>query len=627
MNQVRYSILDFGASTEQTYKVNGRAIQAAIEQAHRSGGGVVEVPAGVFNTTNVKLLSNVTLELAPGSVLNGSLDYHDYTLSGASYSLVEMMGIPAAGTEAYWCALVYAEQAENISICGSGTLEMNGQGHDYFPHPEDPCARRPMGFFFDQCTNVRISGITFRDPAEYAILGHRSDTILLENLRVFSWESENGDGLDFNGCSNILIRACIVEAGDDAISLKTTYPDWPCRNVIISDCILRSVWAGFRMGTESTADMKDILISNCMFERCNDGLKIQCCSTGVYENVLIRNVSMRDVHRPIFMTTNSFRLARADHSVRPRMGGIRNVQIDGMTAYMSKDSGEYQRNCCIISGVPKCAIEEVSLRNIRMVFDGPMEPGAFERVDVPEYLDYSFLYADIFSINGGFPAAGLFLRHVKDLTMENCRLIREDDDPRPMVVGYDLEDVSLRSVRVSGSPAFFQAENSQIRLEDCTFEGQPAAVEPFPAHLQQRFADFRKVTAETDALFDRLAATVDQAEACAVEKPVEGWEKTEDRWTTELELTEGSKWLKLVSYGAVEVRINGTLAGSVRLHEMYDNICAWAVDLRRFGAGRAVVELRWLEPGKSGGIDCVLPFGRFAPFAPGLCGTAKLCED
>ena len=618
------SILDFGAAVSNGAVENGRAIQHAIDAAHTAGGGVVEVPAGIFQTSNVILRSNVTLYLAPGSVLSGSRDFRHYTQTAVPMPTVNMCGCPPKSPDACWCGLVQAEGAKNIAICGSGTLEGNGQGHAYFPHPDDPYSRRPTLFFFDRCTNVRLEGVTLRNPAKFSVLGNRSDTIWMENVRVFSWDTENGDGLDVDGCSNVVIRSCILEAGDDCISLKCTDPAWPCRNIVISQCILRSVWAGFRMGTESSADMKDILLSDCVFERCNDALKIQVCSTGVYENVRIQNVSMRDVHRPLFMTINSFQLAKKDTSIRPRLGGLRNVEIDGMTAYMSKDSGEYQRNCFVISGDPKCAVEGVNLRNMRVVFDGPMEPGSYERVDVPEYLDYSMLYADIFSINGGYPAAGLFLRHIRGLTMENCRLIREDGDPRPMIFGYDLQDVTLRRIRAAGSPVFFQAEESGIRLEDCTLEDAAACVTAIPEPLQQRFRDFRRISAETDALLETLAAAVDQARACPVRQTVADWEKTPEIWTTELTLTGRIRWLYLVTYGHVIVTVNGEEAGRCCLPELYDNQCAWAVDLRRFGPGNAVVALHWLEPEREGGIVCKLPFGAFRALRPGLRGDAEL---
>ena len=325
-----YDVTAFGASPAASAVQNQQSIQSAIDLAAAAGGGIVRVPSGRFETANLRLFSNIRLELSPGAVLTGSSRYEDYSVSSTPYPCVNMIGIPSAAKDTRWCALLYAEYVQNVEICGSGTLEGTGMS---YPDAADPLLRRPMLLFFEGCTHVRVSGITLRNPSMYAFLASRSRNIILEKLQILSAQTENGDGLDFNGCSDVIIRSCFMESGDDAISLKTTYPDWPCRNVQIANCVLRAVWAGFRMGTESTGDMRDIILSNCIFENCSDGIKIQDCAAGIYENIRITNVSMRNVHRPVFMSVSSFRLSKFDQSIRPSMGGIRNVVIDGLTAF------------------------------------------------------------------------------------------------------------------------------------------------------------------------------------------------------------------------------------------------------------------------------------------------------
>lgn len=625
--QAYLNIMDFGASVSNCAEENGKAIQSAIYSASAAGGGTVFVPAGRFVTSSLRLYSHVRLYLSAGAMLVGSADYHHYQFSSVVYPSVDMIGIPFAAENAYWCALIYAEEAEDIEICGTGIIDGQGMDHRYFPNPADPSLRRPLMLFFDHCSNIRVSGVTLKDPAVYAFLGSRSNTILLDNLRVFSMQTENGDGLDFNGCSDVVIRGCIISSGDDAISLKTTYPDVPCQNILISNCILRAVWSGFRMGTESSGDMKDIILSDCIFEHCTDGIKIQDCSTGAYENIRIRNVSMRDVHRPLFMTTGSFRLSKFDSSIRPSLGGISNVDIDGMTVYMSKDSGEYQRNCMIISGCPKNSIENISMRNIQIHFCGEAEPGSYGRVDVPEQLDYSFMYADIFSINGGYPASGIFLRHVNNLSLQNCRLLREDDDPRPLLWGYHLQNISLKDISASSAASFFQAEDSSISMIDCYHNKEPVhAAEPFPAQLQERFQKFLKVSAKTDLQFDILSNAVDAAQACPVQIRYDDaiWQKEGSIWQAELQLPTTARWMLMVSYGDAEVYFNKKIAGSCKIDTPYQNLCAWALPLDTFAGTRVQIQLHWNDPHAHGGIYCKLPFGEFAGLHTGLYGPLRI---
>lgn len=623
---MNYSILDFGASAENAAAVNGRAIQRAVDHAAAQGGGTVFIPAGRYETAHIRLRSHIRLELDAGAVLVGSDRYEDCTCSSTPYPSVDMMGIPSPAADTCWAALLWAEDAEDITVCGSGTLEGRGM---HYPMADDPVLRRPMLLFFERCSQVRVQGITLRNPSMYAFLASRSRELRLEGLRVYSWQTENGDGLDFNGCEDVMLRDCLVESGDDAISLKATYPDYPCRNVIISGCILRGVWSGFRMGTESTASMQNILLTGCVMERCSDGIKIQDCAAGTYENVRITGISMREVHRPVFMTINSFRLSKYDSSIRPPMGGIRDIVIDGLTAYMAHSSEAYQRNCFVLSGCPKQKLQNITLRNIQVEFCGQAEPGSLGRVDVPEYLDYSFLYADIFSINGGYPASGIFLRHIDGLTLENCRLLRRDDDPRPLLLGYDLAGARLHAIHARGGGGFLQTQDSELTLSDCSYNGAAAQAQPFPKQLLERYRTFVRESEQTDRLLDTLARTVDQAQACPVQLAIapEQWERCAESWKTSVTITPDMRWLLLVSCGDVEALINGASVGQCSLPKRYRNLCAWAISLDGIHPGQADITLRWLEPEDRNGPVCRLPFGEFTAMKPGLYAPARLCGE
>ena len=55
-----------------------KAIQAAIDSVAAQGGGVVEVPSGVYLTGSIWLRDNINLYLNPGAVIKGSPDLKDY---------------------------------------------------------------------------------------------------------------------------------------------------------------------------------------------------------------------------------------------------------------------------------------------------------------------------------------------------------------------------------------------------------------------------------------------------------------------------------------------------------------------------------------------------------------------
>lgn len=621
-----YNIQEFGTAPNASARENKAAIQRAIDAAHQAGGGIVFVPAGVFSTGTLWLKSHVTLHIGAGAILQGSTDYNDYDFTSVACPWSIMPGIQHP-TISNIVGLIVAENATEIAVEGRGIIDGMGQNHIYFPAAQDPSQRRPMLIFFDSCTDIRVEGIYMRNPAQFAFLVARSRQVQIRGVRIDSWETENGDGLDFNGSSDVTISDCIIRAGDDAISLKTTYPDYPCRSYTITNCVIETIWAAFRMGTESSGDMKDIVISNCVFQNCGDGLKIQDCATGNYENIRVSNIVMRDVHRPIFMTINAYRLSAMDASYRPALGGIRDVWIDGVTAYMPSHGADYQRNEMVISGTEQVKIQNLHISNSHFVFNGDPDPEALNRIEIPEYLDYTFLYADVFSINGNLPASGIFMRHIDGMRITNCSMIRQDADPRPMLFAGDVHAAFLQQVdmRCAGE-AFFHAD-SDIRLRDCSKNGiELIAPEATDAHLLDRFHAFRALSQETDRMLDEMARSADKAERMGNYALIDdcAWVKQENSWLLQTELAPDAM-LRIVSYGDMQVFVNDQLAGACRMHAAYRNMIVWAVDAGKYArAGQNIIELRFDDINDRGGADTRLPFGEFRPFHTGLCTPMRI---
>ena len=123
---------------------------------------------------------------------------------------------------------------------------------------------------------------------------------------------------------------------------------------------------------------------------------------------------------------------------------------------------------------------------------------------------------------------------------------------------------------------------------------------------------------------------VDRAESLARMEtlPDKAWEKSRDIWRAQVELSAPTVMLWLVTYGEVELWINGAPAGASRLPRLYRNMHCWAVDasalVRR---GMNELELRWLDPGDRGGIACKLPFGVFEPRSAGLLAPLRIYSE
>lgn len=66
-----FNVRTFGAFGDGT-TLDTAAIEQAITAANAAGGGTVIFPPGIYLSGTLELLSNVTLDLQPGAVLEGA---------------------------------------------------------------------------------------------------------------------------------------------------------------------------------------------------------------------------------------------------------------------------------------------------------------------------------------------------------------------------------------------------------------------------------------------------------------------------------------------------------------------------------------------------------------------------
>ena len=80
----KFDITEFGA-VEGGQVSNTKAFNDAIKAANEAGGGTVNVPAGIWLTGPVELLSNVNLHTENGAFVLFSHNQEEYPLIKTSY--------------------------------------------------------------------------------------------------------------------------------------------------------------------------------------------------------------------------------------------------------------------------------------------------------------------------------------------------------------------------------------------------------------------------------------------------------------------------------------------------------------------------------------------------------------
>ena len=433
MRGTALDVRDFGAVGDGRTK-DTRALQQAIDVVHQFGGGIVQLAAGSWVSGTLHLRSHVTIELAPGAVLLASPDDDDFApherLPFATGSDVE--------TTDFAHALLAGRDLERIAIRGAGMIDMNRNRRS-----------GPKPIALKRCRFATVQGITIVRSPNYCVSLGGCEDVLIEGVTI---RAAYADGIDPDCCQRVRIANCDIESDDDALCLKASFllgVRGATEDVVVTNCRMRSPSNCFKLGTESTGDFRQIVLSNCVFSgkppddhdasaaAVGGGIAILTVDGGTVDGVMISNVVMRDVMAPLFVRLGN----RGRDQPRSAPGRLRNVVISGIMAVGATGTGS-------IAGLPDHPIEGMTVENVRITAFG----GWRQRVglDVPEQ---SARYPKV-TMYGVLPAFGLYVRHARDVSLRNIELAFEHADCRPALVADDVAGLHVaRLVGWSGRNA------------------------------------------------------------------------------------------------------------------------------------------------------------------------------
>ena len=342
---MRLSILDCGAVADGVTKSTD-AINEAITRVNEAGGGYVIIPPGKYVSGTIVLKSNVYLWLEPGSIIYGSMDNEELKVPSKSGRICNTQ--------------IYGEELYNSGILGHGIFDLRRQNY----HTQPKRNGTPYMLVIKSSTNITLRDVELHNPGWFTISCENNTNVTFDGIVINSRDCMNGDGIDFGGSKNVTISNCKINAGDDAIGLKTG--PVPCENFTITNCVISSNWAGIRIGPESSKDMLNITVSNCVFNDCSDGIKIQNFGGSHFEDFTFSNLNMVNVLRPFYFTYNP------SHWWRGKTGTFKRVLISNVIARMD-DVGKrpnWFENKVIIHGLPDYLIEDVTISNMHVLAPG-----------------------------------------------------------------------------------------------------------------------------------------------------------------------------------------------------------------------------------------------------------------
>ena len=366
-----FNITSYGAVGDGV-ATNTAAIQAAINAASGAGGGLVEVPAGIFLSGPVAMASRVNLRV-------------DGTLR-----MLPLGKYPGGTTDP--ANFIGGRELHDLAISGAGAID--GQGVPWWPYAKKPGAKRPRMISFSSCERVLIEDVLLTNSPMFhiAISGQTTDvTVRRVTIRANASTDPVSPGHNTDACDvtgrRILIQDCDVSVGDDNYTCGGGTSD-----VLITNCTY-GYGHGVSIGSPTAGGISNFTVVNCTFNGTESGIRIKTDRDrgGFVHNLAYLNLRMTNVGCPIliycsYMATNPAyrnlnKLTPAIAATYPRRvvtaktPVYRDITFSNITATVPAG-----RRAGLIWGLPEMAVTNVLLQRVNITADRPF--GIYEAQNV-----------------------------------------------------------------------------------------------------------------------------------------------------------------------------------------------------------------------------------------------------
>lgn len=417
--RTRWLLTDYGPFGDGVH-LDTRAVQDALDDCERAGGGEVVVQAGTYKIGTVHLRSNVFLRLEPGATLLGSDRLDDYATDTFKNLYRDEPFLDRC--------LIYGDDIHNAGIVGDGTIQGNGVAIPFIGdlHPEP---HRPMTIRLKSSSGIRLRDFTIRNTPSWGVVVLYSTDVVVRGLSVFSGAHGTSDGIDFDGCSTVRVDGCYIRANDDCICVQTSNENFPSQDISIQNCSLSSRWDAIRIGLLSRARISNVVVSGCtFFEVGHIGISLENLEGGSMETLVFTGIAMREVGVPIFIAFGQ-RVLSVDGPDEPsamqRMGSfmfsninVSNSSVCELAADLHDGTSEFN-SLLYISGMPGSRVGSIMLSDCMFETLGGVGTETTATDVLGNETGRVTGMCNFDRAGQILPASAIFARHVEQLTIRN----------------------------------------------------------------------------------------------------------------------------------------------------------------------------------------------------------------
>ena len=478
-----FNVLDFGARADGQTLITS-AINAAVIAAAKVGGGTITFPPGRYRTGTFRLVSNITLELQAGAVLEGSKELADYS-DIKDYGLGRDYGTNSSG-EGTKVGIIFARNVENVAIVGPGIIDGNGDSFfdpstphfsmDFDPSVtrqgqrslnavhmtgDGPLAAKPSGrpgtmvICFD-CKNVVIRDVTFRNAPNWTAHFQNVERAVVSGLHVLNNPLlPNNDGFDCFSCKDVHFSDCDIHTGDDDFAIVNSL------DVTVANCALSSRSSGIRLEASQFNMFENLTIHS------NRGIAIFERGYGKTDHISFANIRIETQlftghwwgkGEPIYI------------AVGKPQNGAGSGEISSLT--FSNVIGDAESSI-VLYGHPDAWLHNIVLDNVHFTV-------RTTRKEVSDLVggnfDFRWTATNLKEAVFKHDIPGIYGRYVDGLHIQNSSIAWRQPTPEFFSSGVELED--FRNLDVSGfrgsdapgskSAEFFLRSGSGISIRNST---------------------------------------------------------------------------------------------------------------------------------------------------------------
>lgn len=299
-------------------------LQRAINECPKHG--TILIPEGVTILSGaIDMKSDISLKI--DGILKGSLDPTDYLLKQKSDFPLDanedgLVRTRYEGWEMYcFRSLINIgyldvndrnrKVCKNVRIFGKGTIlgggmklgdRMKSSYADSTKYPEYVSdgipGRRVRGRLVNiiQSENIHFTGVKFKNPPCWTLHFIYSDKITINSVEIDSQGIDNGDGIDPDSTSNMVIFDVTFNTGDDCIAIKSgknpegNQINIPSKNIKIFSLNMLG-GHGMAIGSEQSGGIENVEVRDCLIKNTDSGIELKASDErgGYIRDIVIQN--------------------------------------------------------------------------------------------------------------------------------------------------------------------------------------------------------------------------------------------------------------------------------------------------------------------------------------------------